>query len=442
MNKPSVARWGLPAIILLHLALGIAYAVKTPTWQTPDEPAHFNYIKYIATRGALPVLRQGDYNQGYLEELKSSKFPPDKSVDSIRYESHQPPLYYLAATPIYLAARSLPVAEQVIVLRIFSLLLGSVLLALAYAIVRQIFPRNVPLQLAVPAFIALVPQHIAMTAAVNNDTFAEVVLAAMLLAVVRLVVGRDGGFSLRAALLFGVLVGAVLLTKTTIYAAILLIPVALLLRTWQDKRGGELLRAALPFLAVILAIAVVVASWWFIRNMIVYGAGDPTGLQRHDVVVIGQPRAGAFDSTAAKHFFFTSFKSFWAQLGWMGVPANNRTYVLLAALTIAACAGLFLFAARRIARPASLSVAQRASLVILLLTFAFVFLEMFVYNLTFIQPQGRYLFPALIPIGTFFVLGLQELAVVRRSEPVLVIAFLILAYVNRYVLTEMIPYLS
>ena len=32
----------LALIILTYMALGILYAVVTPPWQVPDEPAHYN----------------------------------------------------------------------------------------------------------------------------------------------------------------------------------------------------------------------------------------------------------------------------------------------------------------------------------------------------------------------------------------------------------------
>jgi len=40
--------WPLSLLIMLYLALGTLYAVQTPIWQVPDEPAHYNYIRYLA----------------------------------------------------------------------------------------------------------------------------------------------------------------------------------------------------------------------------------------------------------------------------------------------------------------------------------------------------------------------------------------------------------
>ena len=68
-------------IIVAYLLTGILYAVRTPPWQAPDEPAHYNYVKYLAENHRLPVLQMGDYPHDYLEEIKAKRFPPEMSVD-------------------------------------------------------------------------------------------------------------------------------------------------------------------------------------------------------------------------------------------------------------------------------------------------------------------------------------------------------------------------
>jgi len=87
----------LLAIILAYLVVGALYAALTPPWQAPDEPAHYNYVRYLAENRRLPVLQMGDYPHDYLEEIKAAKFPATMSIDPIRYEFYQPPLYYVLA---------------------------------------------------------------------------------------------------------------------------------------------------------------------------------------------------------------------------------------------------------------------------------------------------------------------------------------------------------
>src|SRR5947209_3521469 len=125
MPFPTASRWplgvsrlALYVILAAYVALGTLYAVHTPAWQVPDEPAHYNYIRALVEQRALPVLQSGDYDQGYLDKLKSQRFPPGLPVTAVRYEGWQPPLYYVLAAPIYAASGgSLPAV------RLFTLLL-------------------------------------------------------------------------------------------------------------------------------------------------------------------------------------------------------------------------------------------------------------------------------------------------------------------------------
>ena len=88
----------------MYLLLGSAYVLRTPLWQAPDEPAHFNYVEHIAEGAGLPVLQTGDYDQARLEDLTADRFR-DGAVETLRYEAHQPPLYYLLMTPVSAATR-------------------------------------------------------------------------------------------------------------------------------------------------------------------------------------------------------------------------------------------------------------------------------------------------------------------------------------------------
>src|SRR5207249_12248312 len=49
----------LVAILLTYLALASGYALGTPRWNNPDEPAHYNYVAQVARTVQLPVLEAG-----------------------------------------------------------------------------------------------------------------------------------------------------------------------------------------------------------------------------------------------------------------------------------------------------------------------------------------------------------------------------------------------
>jgi hypothetical protein len=406
--------------------MGVAYVALTPLWQAPDEPAHFNYVRYLAEHAAFPVLQMGDYPHDYLEQIKAAKFPPSMSVDSIRYEFHQPPLYYAIAALVYKAASGLPLAQQVFALRLLSLLFGAMLLVVAYAIVSEIFPSDTVLALGATAFVATVPMHVAMTAAINNDALAELLLAALLLVPVLRIKGTLSPRNF--ALWGGLLLGLGLLTKTTVYPAALILLAAEWGR-WRLERTN--IRSALLPLAALFALSFLLSFWWFIRNALTYDGLDFFGWARHDAIVIGQPQTrewlaqlGVFG--LLKAFLVTTFHSFWAQFGWMGVLIDSRLYFVLAVLCAVAAAGL-VFLAMRLRRERFLSAEQLWSLGLLLLALALTAASYLWYNLKFVQHQGRYLFPAIVPIGVFFTMGLRE--AIRPEQRRLVAALFVAALV-------------
>lgn len=435
--------WVLWILICVYAILGVAYAVRTPLWQAPDEPAHFNYVRSIAEGHGLPVLQPGDYDFDYLERLKAAKFPRELSIDALRYESHQPPLYYLLASPLYMASRQLPIEGLVLVLRLLSVFLGCLLLLLAYAVARRVFPNDGLIALSIAAFIALLPQHLAMSAAINNDTLVEVVISAILLLLVREVTPpRKSKVAqpVRTTLALGFLLGLALLTKTTAYTALIIIPVGLLLaRSPRSQRGGWGIGKRLLLIG---AVALVVAGWWFARNAAVYGPADPLGLRRHDLVVTGQPLTGTFDLATAWSFAAVTFKSFWAQFGWMGLPADERTYTLLGTLSAVAGLGLILFVARAVKERGALTPQQKSSLSLLGLALLLTLLGMLAYNLRFLQPQGRYLFPAILPIAVSFTLGLREFLSPRYAALAFTLVYAGLVLLNLIFLARLIPLLA
>ena len=491
--------WLVMLVVAAYLVTGILYAIKTPPWQAPDEPAHYNYIKYLAENYRFPVLQMGDYPHDYLEEIKARRFPPEMSIESLRYEFHQPPLYYILAAVVYKLF-----AGELLPLRLLSVLLGCCLLWVAYRIAKEIFPRDETLALGATAFVAFVPMHIAMTAAVNNDPLAELILAVILWMLVRYVKtspalwdfavpqcrtpqlvgsavqqtptswgvqpaihansqrptslpgpvlseaeglgGTKGGRAegTRRLVGLGALTGLGLLTKITTLVALPLTLVAIIIRgrqLEQNQKSGFARRYLLPATCYLLP-ALLLAFPWFVRNASVYGGLDILGMQKHDAIVIGQPRTAEWlaqlgATRFAQDFILTTFRSFWAQFGWMGILVDQRIYLMLALLCAVVGLGLVLFVIRNQwiqnrsegivkspllawiwrSRPSkagnvrqrALSSPQRIALCLLALSALFTLLSYLWYNLTFVQHQGRYLFPALIPIGLAFTLGLREI---------------------------------
>nr|MBC7244776.1 glycosyltransferase family 39 protein [Chloroflexota bacterium] len=400
-------------ILLFYLAVATLYAWQTPKWQAPDEPAHFNYIQYVAEQHQFPVLQPGDYPAQYLEEIKTNKFPPHMSIAPIRYEFHQPPLYYVLAAILYRLTAGLPFAAQFLALRLFSVATGAGILLVTYCLIQAIFPRSLFIPLAATAFVAVVPMHLAITAAMNNDALAELLMLLMLYLSVRTI---QEGLAPRRALLTGILLGLVLLTKTTIY--LLAIGAVVMSILWQQESPCALSvtkpLAKGRYLLYVFALALLIAAPWFVRNALLYGGMDILGWQRHDAIVAGQLRTAELWAqigplSFAQRFIRTTFNSFWAQFGWMGVPVDERIYLALALFTAVIGIGCVLFLIRLRQGQIELTPVQKNALLLMAVVALLSTLTYFAYNLKFVQHQGRYLFTAVGALSLGAALGLQEL---------------------------------
>jgi 4-amino-4-deoxy-L-arabinose transferase-like glycosyltransferase len=457
---------GLLALILLaYLILGVLFAVYTPRWQAPDEPAHYNYLRYLAENGRFPVLQMGNYPHGYLEEIKSRKFPPELSIDPIRYEYHQPPLYYSLAAPVYLLAKG-----NLLALRLLSVVFGAGIVLLAYATGRRIYPGWPGLALAAAAFVAFLPQHLASVSQAGNEILAELLFALVLYQLVGwlqtpsgILKGHDVSLPQSAiknpqypkgtlsAIVLGFLLGLILITKTTAYIAV---PLAFGVLVWGWLHERSTTRHILADLARIALPAALVALPWYVRDVAVYGWPDFLGLQRHGEIVVGQLRLGEYlaqfgAANYLQRLVEFTFKSFWGVFGWQGVFMDSRIYLALAILSALAAGGLVLRVVHPHLRwgrcpPPAPAVGQvssignpksaiptghdvRNSLWLLAATILLTLLVYAGYNLEFVQHQGRYLFTALIPIAIFFSLGWDE-AVQPRSSLLLALGLVLLGF--------------
>ncbi len=413
-DRFSLASIVLALIVIVYLVLGTAYAIGTPKWQAPDEPAHFNYIVYLAERHRVPVLQMGDYPHAYLEEIKAAGFPDHMSIEPLRYESHQPPLYYLLAAIVYKITFFLPLEGRVLALRLFSVVLGGVLLYLAYRLVKEIFPDDEALALGTTAFVAAVPMHLALTAAINNDTLAELILVGVLWGLVKWI--KEGQGMTPVGL--GVLMGLGLVTKSTTYISVPLAFVVIVV-----NRCTALPKVPRTFIRSLVAVfgpALLLALPWWGRNVVVYGDMDLLGLRRHDAVIVGQPRTAEWLAQLGavelvKRFLVTTFRSFWAQFGWMGVLVDERIYLALAFLCALVGLGFLLFLWRS---GQTLSSYQKRALGLLGLSALFTLASYLWYNVQLVQHQGRYLFPALGPLGLAFALGWREVLIRQRAKTI------------------------
>ncbi len=391
---------------MLYLALGSLYATLTPPWQAPDEPAHYNYVRHLAEYGSLPVLHFGDYPHAYLEQLKAARFPREMSIAPLCYESWQPPLYYLLAMPVYQLS-----GGNLIALRMVSVFLGAWLVVVAYWMLRVWFPDRSALALGTAAFVAFVPMHLAISASVNNDVLAELLISLTAWRTLVCASRPERCLGWRWQAFTGILLGLGLLSKLTFYYVAL--PLFALGLWWQHRNVIAIIRHHF----VTFGIALLLVIPWYLRNLAIYGWPDLLGKLHHDVVVVGQLRTVDFLAQVGwtaylENFVVSTFQSFWGQFGWMAVPMDARTYLLLGVLSALAALGgvVVLWNRPRWQHEATRVAFLAAWLALTVIGYIY-------YNTTFVQFQGRYLFPGLVPLGLFIVTGWRTVLTRRWALP-------------------------
>ena len=355
-SRRSVARreWPILAILAAYLALAVTYGLVNPLFEAPDEPQHFWFIKHVADHGALPV--QGE-----------------QGVETWAQEGSQPPLYYLVSAPllvlidtddaaellwfnphvnmgvplkegnknvyIHTARERFPwrgTALALHLVRLLSTLMGAGTVLATYGIMRLVFPQQRALAAAAAALNAFTPQFLFISSAANNDNLVTLLSSWTLYAILRL---WARPLSWRAGLSLGLLAGLATLAKLSGLGLLALIGLALLILCRQGRPWPTLLAIG----ATAGAVAALVAGWWFLRNLRLYG--DLTGLSAMlDVFGWREVTPGLAALLGEAEGLRISY---WAIFGWFNILSYPPLYKLLDALLLVAVAGLGYGAVRR-----------------------------------------------------------------------------------------------
>jgi len=462
----SPQSWILLFILAAYVAVASLFAIRTPPWQAPDEPAHYNYAAQVARMGCCPVIEVGDWDSAYLDQLKSARFAPDLlgRLDTIQYEDHQPPLYYLLQSLVYNVT-----SGSLVAMRLFSALLGVGTILCTYAIARLLLPERPPVALGAAALVAFLPQHIAVLASVNNDALAGLVIGLTLWLTVLYLRGTDTINRFPTPFVLGVVVGVGLLTKVSTLFLVGVVAVAIVLQWWRQKplpptafaspyteRGSKTNRypslyTLLHRLLIFALPALVLSGAWWLHNIGLYGFPDVFGLRRHDVVVADQARMadliaqvglGGYLSRALE----TTFNSFWGQFGWMALPLPGWLYPIFLALLVAGGSGLILTPPPNRIRVPVYGEGEswrRDGWIVLALAAALAVMAYLYYNTVFLQLQGRYLFSGIIPFAVGVALGVDRwrsrlLGRMRAAQWLTPALFLLLVPLDIYLILRVI----
>ncbi len=447
----SRREWLLIALLLIIMLLkGLLWSLALPLWQGPDEEDHYNVIQFIGESGRLPDIADTflvdevalsrqladvgrlpyapEQRQAFSQtslgpgEISLSNLPPDTRFgfeqEAVGKLNKATPLYYMIAAVPYRLFIEGDLLVRAQVQRIFSLLMSIGIVVVAYLIARLLFPRNAAMRLTIPTLVAFHPLMTQITAVISVDGF--YVLFYSLLILLCILAFRDG-FNWRMGLSIGIVFGIGFLTKPTINGFAPLIALLVVLEWWRGKaRRREVIWGALVMGVTILAIS----GWWVIRSLRINN--DPfyfnPVLEGHRII-----QNPFYDYSPLAHMvdYYRSvyggiFVTWWAHFGWLDTALPPLTYDLLRVLTMFAILGLLWWLIRNWNSRPSLTSWRGGSSNAPLFVWAFLALSIIVpvvllqiYDLTFWWQygngrglQGRYWLGTIVPMLTFFAMGL------------------------------------
>ena len=413
-----------PLALLLgsFLLLGLVYSLTTPLFEAPDEVWHYAYVRYLAEGHGLPSMRDnasGAYQEVaqpplyYLVAAAVSRWVDDGDLPDLMW--HNPGFGYQAGGTvndnknmlIHTARERFPWRGAVLAPRVprpVSLGFGLLALLAVHSLGRAAFPDRPALAWLTAATVAFMPQFLFLSGVVSNDSAAAALSTLALARIARLVRGERGGW--KGAGVTGLVLGLAILTKVS---ALLLLPLALIAlvvagRQQRSEEEVESLRRWVAEGGVMVAVALAVGGWWYLRNGLLYG--DPLGIRVHVGTPWGRPAPVSLIALLPE--LPRVYRSFWGAFGWGHVEFPPAVYLLLGGLVVLALVGWGLALIRR--RPARWLRRGWPIFLLALVWWGLVFAALLRWMQQVEAPHGRLLFPALGAWALLLVGGWAALA--------------------------------
>ncbi len=246
MLSRELSRWQVSALLLVVAGVWICLfwnnSALLPFRVGFDSQSHLDYIKYIQERRALPLPNEG-------------------------YEMFQPPLYYiLSASTLSALGQTTNDAAAILTLRWMTMLFGIANFTLVFLSLRLLFPTQIGPQLIGLVLAAFLPMQLYLAHFVTNETLAAALAAAVVYLSLRLLRIENGSTSGYA--LLGFLLGAAILTKTTV---VLLVPAVFAALVTKLSMQRAAVAIWLRTLGVMLAVCFAACSWHYIRIWLRFG---------------------------------------------------------------------------------------------------------------------------------------------------------------------------
>ncbi|MDY0909010.1 DUF2142 domain-containing protein [Microbacterium sp. CFBP9034] len=400
--NPAVSRRELIVVAVLTLAflgLLVLWSLLTPIYGAPDEHAHMNsgvrltqelswpepgdarmYGMVAAARdeAGVPAAERSTF-----AEL-AADVPGTGGVDQM---TQHPPLYYAFAAVVLQSIGFMDLRADVALvgLRLAGLIFAAPLPLLVWASTRRI-TRSPRAAVVGAAALLAVPQLAQILASVSNDGLTILLCSIVVWLGTRVMTG-DARWRIVIAL--GVALGLALLTKGTALPFIPFAAVTLIVWPRGSTVGRRVLRAGSS-----LAIAFFIGGWWWLRNLLLFGDLQPSGLAGIRDTVPWEPGTSPDVIAYLDRMWTRMTGSFWGNFGWLEYPLPQ---LLTDVLSVIALSVVVVYAFRR--GPVRWQVVVLASLPALVLVLLFVNTwRHYVRTQQFAGLQGRYLFVTIVAL--------------------------------------------
>lgn len=379
----------IASLLMFSFAVFMLYAIIIPFNYAPDEKLRFDIVDFIRKYKELPI--GGDSRLYYGEFGVTYAFKP-----YIAY-------VFSAALCIFTDLLNINI-EPFMVSRFFSVICGVGTIYFTYLICKKIFIKS-KVKYIVPIFLATIPQFAFLNSYVNQDSF---MIFLSSITVFLWIEGVANNWEWDVVIKISIVNGLIMLTYMNGYS-IILCTVILVIITYKDKNAEFYKKTAIFVMIVIL-----VSGWFFVRNLIIYNGelfGSSISLELQEKLAIESLKPSLRD-VPYKHGFnmFTMivhtdwlkkcFMSFWALLGNMDIRLNSGyyfIYMVISVLTII----VLINNMRRSLVNRNYGYNLKLRIVFIIEIFVVLIISMRYSTYKDFQPQGRYVYPAIIPIIIF-----------------------------------------
>lgn len=408
-QQPYSSRSLLYLLLILTVVRGVIYASVVPPWQAPDEPAQFERVRaalsstdWVSTSQNGPAwygdLIKSLFTFGFWNFLDEPRrtYAPEVPLNHYitLYQEVYNGLYGSRAAYAFIGWPLFFMSDQDIILQLYVVRLNTVLMNLgiiwlAYLTVKLIFPFEPFLFFGVPILILFNPQHTHLLSTVNSGNLAELLATVALFWIVRGLIKGFSWFTIMAVIAFS---GVAMWTKATAYFLpfiIGLIGLFYLKRYWRYWPWlvplGFILGGISYFLAPERLKLLLTEGWLALQEGKIYL--DP-------IVPLDL------------------FRSFWATPGWVILLTPSILYWLPAVACASAIVGLLIAIASKGRLLVSKGISPQLQALIVLamaaLTAITILLSWNALTQSIVYRQGRSIFPVIVPIYLFLLLGWRQ----------------------------------